>query len=106
MPNMPTERGLLDAHGAGKGDKERSSSWRKNYDEIDWSGSVSGFTKQGVKQVKVYGAPEARGIVLCPAHGAVALSFSEWQRQVYVDRLDTFICPKCGAVASLVESML
>lgn len=23
-------------HGAGKGDKDRSPGWRKNYDEIDW----------------------------------------------------------------------
>jgi hypothetical protein len=64
-------------HGAGKGDKERSAGWRKNYDEIDFRQRLSpaesdGFMRRGNRLVKCYTAgrkavfnfPEAPA---CPA---------------------------------------
>lgn len=54
-------RDLFPGHnvGAGKGDKPRtnlgSPAWRANYDDIDWSGSVSGFVRSGRRLVKRYG---------------------------------------------------
>lgn len=54
----PTQRGLLGS-GAGKGDADRSPGWRDHYDEIDWSGSQTGFEQVGShKQVKRYGVRE------------------------------------------------
>ena len=40
-------------HGAGKGDKERSPGWRRNYDEISFP-PASGFVRRGNRLVKVY----------------------------------------------------
>lgn len=54
-------RDLLSAHnvGAGKGDAPRtnlgSKQWREGYDGIDWSGSVTGFRREGNRLVKSYG---------------------------------------------------
>jgi hypothetical protein len=44
-------------HTGGKGDKERSHGWRKQYDEIDFhrgSEATGGFARRGNKLVKVY----------------------------------------------------
>jgi len=40
-------------HGAGKGDADRSPGWRKNYDEIRWSGVV-GFKRRDSRLRKIY----------------------------------------------------
>ena len=54
-------RDLLN-NGPGKGDKPRSNfdaNWRNRYDEIDWSGSQTGFERLGPhKTVKRYGPAE------------------------------------------------
>jgi len=34
-------------HGAGKGDKDRSPGWRRNYAEIRWGISDAGFVRVG-----------------------------------------------------------
>lgn len=44
-------------HGAGKGDKDRSPGWRKNYDEIRWPG-VTGFKRRDSRLRKIYGTPK------------------------------------------------
>jgi hypothetical protein len=46
----PRDIGLVGT-GAGKGDKERSTDWRKNYDDIDWPTGGRGEKKFH----KVYG---------------------------------------------------
>jgi hypothetical protein len=48
-------------HSAGKGDKERSPGWRRNYDEIDFHRSTrDGFARRGNRLVKAYGGVVAR----------------------------------------------
>ena len=48
-------------HSAGKGDKERSPGWRRNYDEIDFHRSTrDGFARRGNRLVKAYGGRMAR----------------------------------------------
>jgi hypothetical protein len=48
-------------HGPGKGDKERSPGWRRNYDEIDFHRSTrDGFARRGNRLVKAYGGVVAR----------------------------------------------
>lgn len=51
LPTAQPDRSLFN-HGPGKGDKERSSGWRANYDEINWTGV--GMVRRGVKQIKSY----------------------------------------------------
>ena len=98
MPNMPTERGLLN-HGSGKGDKERSSKWRANYGEIDWGIlNAPGFIQRGVKQVKRYGGPAVYAWVICPAHGRMPLTVEQTIHQLD-DNSPSFFCPKCNAVS-------
>lgn len=48
----------LDSHGAGKGDKERSLTWRNGYDDINWHRPISsdGFVRKGARLVKRYPA--------------------------------------------------
>jgi len=59
-------RNLFPGHnvGAGKGDAPRtnlgSPNWRNNYDSIDWSGSCTGFRRDGRKLVKRYGCLRAK----------------------------------------------
>lgn len=53
-------RNLFPGHNVnGKGSKTRtnlaSKQWLDNYDEIDWSGSVTGFFRSGGKLVRRYG---------------------------------------------------
>jgi hypothetical protein len=52
VPVAHSGRDLLD-HGAGKGDKERSSRWREGYNDINWPG-VTGLVREGSKLVKRY----------------------------------------------------
>jgi len=123
---MPTERGLLN-HTAGKGDKERSSKWRENYQEINWGAGPEGFTPDGAKQVKTYReSPEGTyatvvclpllpaaplkfdyngaagggtyATVVCPQHGSVRLTFDAWMAQVDHGGA-CFVCPLCGEPA-------
>ncbi len=54
LPTAQPDRSLFN-HGPGKGDKERSSGWRANYDEINWTGV--GMVRRGTKLVKRYAAP-------------------------------------------------
>lgn len=53
---VATERNLFNAdHGAGKGDKERSSKWRANYADIDWGILAMQFDEQkGGRLIKKY----------------------------------------------------
>ena len=96
---MPTERGLLN-HGAGKGDKERSSKWRENYGEIYWGIlNPPGFIQRGTKQVKRYGGPKAYAWVKCPAHGRMPLTEAQTDHQLD-DNTPYSHCPKCNAVAT------
>jgi len=96
---MPTERGLLN-HTAGKGDKERSSKWRENYQDINWGDEPRGFIPDGAKQVKMYReSPEGTyATVVCSQHGSVRLTFDAWMAQVVNDRA-CFLCPLCGEPA-------
>jgi hypothetical protein len=57
MPNQTTERDLLQAHGAGKGDKDRSPGWRENMEAIDFHrDQPDGFTRTSATRiVKRYG---------------------------------------------------
>jgi hypothetical protein len=64
-------RDLLSAHNVnGKGDAPRtnlaSPNWRNNYDSIDWSGSVTGFRREGRRLIKRYGC-------LCAKPGVVEI---------------------------------
>lgn len=45
-------------HTAGKGDKERSPGWRKNYEEINFP-PATGFARRGNRLVKAYGGRKA-----------------------------------------------
>ena len=89
---MPTERGLLSAHGCGKGDKERSSKWRANYAEVNWTG-VTGFVRDGARFVKRYGTAPIFATLICPIHGAVSLTQSQFDTQLY-DGTVEFHCPE------------
>ena len=44
-------------HGPGKGDKDRSPGWRRNYDEINWPVDLTKetFKRRGNKLIKTYG---------------------------------------------------
>lgn len=107
MPNMPTERNLFNAdHGAGKGDKERSSSWRNNYDSIDWGVvAADGFVAEGAKQVKRYGTsqpvrPSCDPHIYCAAcKGWLLLPHEEYERQMS-EPTNGWFCPACGAIAT------
>lgn len=53
IPVAESERNLFNNdHGAGKGDKERSSKWRDNYSEIVWPGVE--MERRGAKLCKRY----------------------------------------------------
>ena len=90
MPNQPTERNLFNNdHSAGKGDKERSSKWRENYEDIDWGIlNPSGFRKEGVKQVKTYG-PSPAVCGLCLGSGRLV-------GKGYAVRGTIVRCPQCS----------
>lgn len=54
-----TQRHLLESHGAGKGDADRSPGWREQYDTVAWPHDDAGFERVGThKQVKRYGQRE------------------------------------------------
>ncbi len=44
------------SHGPGKGDKDRSPGWRKNYEDIDWKRDQQpdGFRQYSTGKRKVY----------------------------------------------------
>jgi len=45
-------------HGPGKGDKDRSPGWRKNWESIDWQrGKPDGFRRYSTGKRKVYRNP-------------------------------------------------
>jgi len=56
-------------HGSGKGDKERSPGWRKNFDEIAFPPS-EGFVRRGNRLVKCY-TPGRKAVFNFPEKPAV-----------------------------------
>lgn len=61
-PGSPAGNRSFGLTGAGKGSAERSSKWRDNYPEVQWTG-VTGFVRKGAKLVKGYQAkPEPEDV--------------------------------------------
>jgi len=67
-------------HSAGKGDKERSPGWRRNYDEIDFhrSEATDGFARRGNRLVKAYGGVVARFNFPEPTQDTPAVQLSRY----------------------------
>lgn len=62
----PAKRDMLDSHGAGKGDADRSPKWREHYDEVEWGQKYKGLNQPGFESIgpgrirKTYGPVVSR----------------------------------------------
>jgi len=84
MP-INSRNGNRDLFNAGKGDKERSSKWRENMDDIDWHrDEPDGFRRAGaVKLVKYY-------------RRYLPQSVEDLQASIEAHTEWLIACPKCG----------